>query len=123
MTKEEIELKLTLIDQIEKLCSELIEIENPKQSDKDLIDLLKKEYTLSKEDKNSILSVVKGKKKGESSSKKEVESLKTKLSGFCVAAEISMVDRQNNPLTYQRIKTKVQNNRNGYKKKLKDLEG
>lgn len=122
MTKENIELKLTLIDQIEKLCSELIEIENPKQSDKDLIDLLKKDYTLSKEEKNSILSVVKGKKKGESTSKKEVESLKTKLSAFCVAAEISMVDRQNNPLSYQKIKTKVQNNRNSLKKKLIEVE-
>lgn len=122
MDKSEIELKLTLIGQIENLCSELIQIENPKQNDDSLSKILKDEYKLSKAEKDTILSTVKGKKKGESTSKKGVESLKSKLSGFCGAAEIKIDDRNGTPLTYQKIKTKVQNLKNKLKNTLKDLD-
>ncbi len=58
MDKNELQLQILQLTELQNISNDIIEMENPKQSDTELTKLLKKEYDLSKEDTDSILSMV-----------------------------------------------------------------
>jgi hypothetical protein len=94
------------LTEIQNICNRLSEIENKKQSDSDLVKVLKQTYTLSKEETASILSTVYGKTK-EKKSKDDTSVLKRKLEAFCEIAEVICYDESGKLLAYKKIKDKA----------------
>lgn len=121
MDKSELQLQILQLTELQNICNEIIEMENPKQSDTDLTKLLKSEYNLSKDDKDSILSIVLGKKKGESVSEKELDLLKKKCESYCMICEINPNDKNGEFIGYSKIKSRSSNKKNSLGKKLKEM--
>ena len=121
MDKSELELQILQLTELQNICNDIIEMENPKQSDTELTKLLKKEYDLSKEDNDSILSIVLGKKKGESVSEKELDLLKNKCKSYCMITEINPNDKGGAFIGYKKIKSRSSNKKNALGKKLKEI--
>ena len=116
MENIEVQLKVLELTQIQNICNELMEIEDPKQNDSELEKLLKKEYTLDKEEIQSILSLVYKKQKGNSVSEKEIDELKTKLNAYCVTAELNQNDKDGNFVGYKKLKGRASNKKNSLNK-------
>ena len=121
MDKNELQLQILQLTELQNICNEIIEMENPKQSDTELTKLLKKEYDLSKEDTDSILSMVLGKKKGEGVSQKELDTLKKKSESYCMICEINPNDKNGNFIGYSKIKSRSSNKKNSLNNKLKEM--
>lgn len=121
MDKNELQLQILQLTELQNICNEIIEMENPKQSDTDLVKLLKKEYDLSKEDTDSILSMVLGKKKGESVSQKELDVLKKKCESYCMITEINPIGKDGDFIGYGKLKNKVSNRKSKYNKELEKM--
>ena len=121
MDKNELQLQILQLTELQNICNDIIEMENPKQSDTELTKLLKKEYDLSKEDTDSILSMVLGKKKGESVSQKELDVLKKKCESYCMICEINPNGKDGNFIGYKKIKSRSSNKKNSLNNKLKEM--
>ena len=121
MDKNELQLQILQLTELQNICNDIIEMENPKQSDTELTKLLKKEYDLSKEDTDSILSMVLGKKKGEGVSQKELDTLKKKSESYCMICEINPKDKDGNFIGYSKIKSRSSNKKNSLNDKLKEM--
>ncbi|PHO09087.1 hypothetical protein CPG37_10845 [Malaciobacter canalis] len=121
MDKNELQLQILQLTELQNICNEIIDMENPKQSDNELTKLLKKEYDLSKDDKDSILSIVLGKKKGESVSQKELDLLKKKCESYCMICEINPNDKNGEFIGYGKLKNKVSNRKSKYNKELEKM--
>jgi len=65
MDKSQLNLQILQLTELQNICNQIIGMENTKQNDTNLVKLLKKEYSLSKDEILSITSMVEGKKKGE----------------------------------------------------------
>jgi len=121
MDKMEMELQILQLSKLQQICNDIIEMENPKQNDTDLTKLLKKEYDLSKEDTDSILSIVLGKKKGESVSQKDLDNLKEECEMYCKLSHINPNDKDGNFIGYKKIKSRASNKKNSLNNKLKEM--
>jgi len=75
MDKSQLQLQILQLSELQNICNDIIGIESIKQNDTDLVKLLKKDYTLSNDEINSISTIVLGKKKGESVDKKSLTEL------------------------------------------------
>lgn len=109
------------LTEIQNICNKLSQIENKKQSDTDLVKVLKQTYTLSKEETASILSTVYGKTKDKNKSKDDVVGLKRKLEAFCEIAEVICYDESGKLLVYKKIKDKATAKKSITNDKLKSV--
>lgn len=123
MDKMDIELQILQLTKLQQICNDIIDMENPKQSDTELEKLLKKEYDLSKDETDSILSMVLGKKKGEGVSQKDLDRLKEECEMYCKLTDTNTVDKNSGEfIGYTKIKQKSSNLKNRLNKKLKEIE-
>lgn len=121
MDKNELELQLNQLDGLQHVCNQIIAMESTNQSDTALTKLLTKEYSLSKEDKDSILSIVSGKKNGKPVSQKDLDTLKRKFESYCVITDVNPNDKTGHFLGYKKIKMRLSNKKNILKKKIEAL--
>lgn len=122
MDKSQLELQISQLTELQNICNEILELENPTQNDTEIVKEIKKSYSLSKEDIDSIKSILMGKKKGESVSQKELDSLKKKCESYCVITEINLNSKDGSFIGYTKIKQKSSNLKNRLNKKLKEIE-
>lgn len=122
MDKMEMELQILQLTKLQQICNDIIKMENPKQNDTDLTKLLKKNYDLSKEDTESILSTVLGKKKGEGVSQKELDTLKEECEMYCKLSHINPNDKDGNFIGYKKLKSRSSNKKNSLNNKLKEIK-
>lgn len=121
MDKMDIELQTLQLTKLQNICNDIIEMENPKQNNTELTKLLKKDYDLSKEDTESILSIVKGKRKGESVSQKDLDDLREECMMYCKLSHINPNDKDGKFIGYKKIKNRSSNKKNSLNKKLKEM--
>ena len=120
MDKSQLELQISQLTELQNICNEILELENPTQNDTEIVKEIKKSYSLSKEDIDSIKSILLGKKKGESVSQKDLDSLKKKCESYCVITEINPM-RNGEFVGYKTIKGRASNTKNRLGKKLKEM--
>lgn len=121
MDKSQLQLQILQLSELQNICNDIIEIESTKQNDTELVKLLKKDYTLSNDEINSISTIVLGKKKGESVDKKSLDLLKNKCESYCMICEINPKDKDGKFIGYRKIKTRSSNKKNSLNKKLKEM--
>jgi len=121
MDKSELQLQILQLTELQNICNEIIESDNQKQSDTELVKVLKKEYDLTKDEISSILSMILGKKKGDGVSKKDVTLLKKKCESYCMICEINPNDKNGEFIGYGKIKSRSANKKNSLNNKLKEM--
>lgn len=121
--KSAVELQILQLTKLQNICNDIIDMEKSEQNDTELITLLKKNYTSSKEEIKSIQSIVFGKKKGEGVSQSDIDKLKKECESYCVITEINPLEKDGKFIGYSKIKSRSSNKKNILSKKLKDLEG
>ena len=121
MDKSQLQLQILQLSELQNICNDIIEIESTKQNDTELVKLLKKDYTLSNDEINSISTIVLGKKKGESVDKKSLDLLKNKCESYCMICEINPKDKDGKFVGYRKIKTRSSNKKNSLNDKLKEM--
>lgn len=121
MDKSQLQLQILQLSELQNICNDIIEIESNKQNDTELVKLLKKDYTLSNDEINSISTIVLGKKKGESVDKKSLDLLKNKCESYCMICEINPKDKDGKFVGYRKIKTRSSNKKNSLNDKLKEM--
>jgi hypothetical protein len=121
MDKSQLELQILQLTELQNICNQILDLENPKQSDKELEKFLKKEYDLSKDETDSILSIVLGKKKGDGVSQKDLDVLKKKCESYCLICEINPNEKDGSFSGYKKIKTRSSNKMSRFNKELKEM--
>ena len=117
MDKSQLELQILQLTELQNICSGIEEMENPKQNDTEIVKEIKKSYSLSKEDKSILLN----KKKGESVSQKDLDSLKKKCDSYCMICEINPIGKDGNFIGYDKLKNKVSNKKSKFNKELEKM--
>ena len=120
MDNAHIELQILQLTELQHICNEIIKIETVEQTDKDLLKLLTKEYSLSKEDIASIQSTVSGKKKGVGIDEKALDNLKKKCESYCLICEVNSSNRGGEFIGYTALKNKCSNRKSILSKKLEN---
>ena len=121
MDKSELQLQILQLTELQNICNDIIELENPKQSDTELVKLLNKDYDLSNDEISSIQSMVLGKKKGGDVSQKDLDVLKKKCESYCLITEVNPADKNGEFIGYSKIKSRSSNKKNSLGKKLKEM--
>jgi hypothetical protein len=119
---QQIEFEIQQLTELQNICKQIKEIKDYKQNDTALVKLLKKEYTLTKDEISSITSKVEGKKKGESGDEDELELLKKKFDSYCLICEVNSEGKDGNFIGYTRLSNKCSNKKSVLKKKIKKME-
>lgn len=129
-TKEEIKkqisdinLQILQLAELQNLCGKLKESKNDKQNDTELLNLLKKNYTLSTEEISTITSIVEGKIRVKAVSGDDLETLKKKFDSYCLICEINPNSRDGAFMGYMQFSNKCSNKKSILSKKLEELEG
>lgn len=121
MDKSQLELQILQLTELQNICNDIIESENPTQNDDEIVKEIKKSYSLSKEDVDSIKSILLGKKKGESVSQKDLDGLKKKCDSYCMICEINPIGKDGNFIGYGKLKNKVSNKKSKFNKELEKM--
>jgi len=122
MDRMDIELQILQLSKLQQICNAIIDIENPKQDDKNLVKLLKKEYELSKDEVNSILAIVKDKKKSRKNAPKgDLDKLKEEFEMYCKLTKIHPYKANGEFIGYERVKNRSSNRKNVLKTKLQEM--
>ena len=125
-TEEQIndtKLRILQLTQLQNLCSKLKYSENYKQSDTELLGLLKKNYTLTAEEVSTITSMVEGKMKVKVVGDDDLETMKKKFDSYCLICDINQNKRDGTFIGYTKFSDKCSNKKSILSKKLKELEG
>lgn len=107
MSQNEINLEVLQLAELQTICNEILAVKTPKQSDKKLLSLLKKEYSLSKEELGSVVAIVAGKQKLEVSSTKDISHLEKKCQAYADICGIKTTAKDGSPLGYEKIKSRA----------------
>lgn len=121
MDKSQLQLHILQLTELHSICSEIENLENPKQNDDEIVKELKKLYSLSKDDVNSIKSILLGKKKDESVSSKDLDTLKKKCLSYCEICEINPNDKNGEFVGYKIIKNRSSNKKSKFNKDLEEM--
>ena len=122
MENSNIQLQLLQLTEIQNICNQIIKLESVEQNDSDLLQLLKKQYKLSKAEIAEIQSVVLGKKKDEGVDEKELADLKQKVESYCLICDVNLTNRKGDSIGYDKLKSKCSNKKSVLSKKLEEVE-
>ncbi len=122
MDKSHIELQILQLTELQNICNQIKDIEHFKQSDTELVKLLKGQYTLTKDEISAITSLVDGKKKGESANEGELDLLKKKFDSYCLICEVNSNGRDGSFIGYSKLNNKCSNKKSVLGKKIKEME-
>lgn len=115
-------LEIMQVEELQKLCKKLNELEEKKQSHDKLIECLNEHYNLSEEDSTEIKKLVDGKKKTNTDDEKEFEDIKSKLTAYCTLLDIKGTDEDGKIIEYKKLKIKLTNKLSKLRKDLKPEE-
>lgn len=103
--EENNQLKILQLEELRKFCKKLLELQKERESNKDLLTFLDKNYELEGEgeDIKKIIEIIKGKKKINPENKKEIDDIKLKVSSYCNVTDIKEAD----PIDYTKLIKKV----------------
>ena len=122
MENSNIQLQLLQLTEIQNICNQIIKLESVEQNDSDLLQLLKKQYKLSKAEISEIQSLVLGKKKDEGVDEKELADLKQKVESYCLICDVNITNRKGDLIGYDKLKNKCSNKKSVLSKKVEKLE-
>lgn len=118
----DIDLQILQLTQLQHLCIKLKEIKNDTQDNAELLDLLKKKYTLTKDEISTITSMVEGKKKVEVVEDNDLKKLENKFNSYCLICEINPNTRDGTFMGYTQFSNKCSNKKSILNKKLAELK-
>ncbi len=122
MDKAHLELQNLQLTELQNISGQIKGIEDHKQNDTELVKLIKKEYSLSKDEISNITALVEGKKKGESTDEGELEVLKKKFDSYCLICEVNATAKDGSFIGYAKVSNKCSNKKSVLKKKIKAME-
>ena len=118
---DNIQRKLSELDEIYNICDKIINLEKLEQDDKELIDFIKSRYTVTQDDIGKISDLLKDKKKNQKSYEKEIKVLKDKLHAYCLIVDVNP-NKDGNFVGFTSLRARVSNKKALLKRKLQEKE-
>jgi hypothetical protein len=115
---KDINLQILQLTELQNLCIKLKKSEDDKQDNSELLDLLKKNYTLTTEEISTITSMVEGKRKAKGVVTDDVKTLKNKFDSYCVICGINPNSRNGEFMGYDKFSNKCSNKKSILNKEL-----
>ena len=100
-------LELGNLEALQKLCTDVINMEKQLNSHVEAISYLDKLYELSKEDKETLEGILSTKAKKDKNLTADIENKKKKIKAYCTVCEVKINDKDDKFIGYQKIKSRV----------------